>query len=425
MASAETTTAGDSSFDMFISLNHRLRSLQAAHKATLALIEQLQSFDPLLPDSDRLDLSSQIHDSLKEQEDTLALLRQELDGDDIINTSASHRRLLDNSAPSEREHNADLEARLAEDLKTARGRFRRAQLQAKKRADDAKRKEREALFRRKDPAVDDGSHPRRPGSRRGTQAPPAQERLTADELARNASDDVTRALTRAHDLLSANLAQSQFAQQTLDESQSALKALSESYGGTTDLLKASRGLVGQLVRSNKSDTWYLQTAFYLIAITIAWLVFRRWLYGPLWWLVFLPLKLGWKGTALLIGSGGVGGRGGAIVTMASAATTTRGPTTRTGFPLNPSGVVFKSIPLPAKGGGWGGPAHPPNQPPPSVSQETMVDKVGKMVDESQTATFDIDNLSDEERRRQEEQARNPLKRMMEVDTDRNRKKDEL
>ncbi|RMZ81188.1 hypothetical protein DV737_g2675, partial [Chaetothyriales sp. CBS 132003] len=345
---------------MSLSLTRRLQSLQAAHKATLALIEQLQSFDP------------------------------------------------------EREHSADLEARLTEDLKAARGRFRRAQLQAKKRADDAKRKEREALFRRKDS-----------GSRRATQAP-VRERLTADELARNASDDVTRALRRTHDLLSANLAQSQFAQQTLDESQSALKTLSESYGGTTDLLKASRGLVGQLVRSNKSDSWYLQTAFYLMAITIAWLVFRRWLYGPLWWLVFLPLKLGWKGTALLIGSGGAGagGRGGVIVATPSAAATTTRPTTRSGFPVNAPGVVFKSMALPAKGAGWGGPAQPPLQPP-SVSVETMVDKVGKMLDEAQTATFDINNLGDEERRQQEEQPRNSLKRMMEIDTNRDRRKDEL
>ncbi|RMD42113.1 hypothetical protein DV735_g2986, partial [Chaetothyriales sp. CBS 134920] len=279
---------------MSLSLTRRLQSVQAAHKATLVLIEQLQTFDPSLPDKDRVDLASQIHDSLKEQEDTLALLRQELDDDDSSSKiPASRRRPLDNSAPRELEHNTDLEARLSEDLKTARGRFRRAQLQAKKRADDAKRKEREALFRRKEPGADgdDGSDGlQRRYSRRGTQAQPTQ-RLTADELARNASDDVTRALRRAHDLLSANLAQSQFAQQTLDESQSALKALSESYGGTTDLLKASRGLVGQLVRSNKSDTWYLQTAFYIMAITIAWLVFRRLLYGPLWWLVFLPLKL--------------------------------------------------------------------------------------------------------------------------------------
>ncbi|RMZ76144.1 hypothetical protein DV738_g5085, partial [Chaetothyriales sp. CBS 135597] len=289
---------------MSLSLTRRLQSVQAAHKATLILIEQLQTFDPSLPDRERVDLASQIHDSLKEQEDTLALLRQELDDDHGGNIPTSHRRPLDNSTHSEREHNADLEARLSEDLKTARGRFRRAQLQAKKRADDAKRKEREALFRRKEPAAAVDGHgdgvQRRNSRRGGTQAQQPTQRLTADELARNASDDVTRALRRAHDLLSANLAQSQFAQQTLDESQSALKALSESYGGTTDLLKASRGLVGQLVRSNKSDSWYLQTAFYLMAVTIAWLIFRRWLYGPLWWLVFLPLKLGWKGTALLV-----------------------------------------------------------------------------------------------------------------------------
>ena len=37
----------------------------------------------------------------------------------------------------------------------------------------------------------------------------------------------------------------------------ALKGLAESYGGLTDLLKSSRSLVGYLVSSNKSDTFFI------------------------------------------------------------------------------------------------------------------------------------------------------------------------
>ncbi|OAQ98197.1 hypothetical protein LLEC1_02302 [Akanthomyces lecanii] len=57
------------------------------------------------------------------------------------------------------------------------------------------------------------------------------------------------------------------------------------------MLGKSRELLGTLLRSQKSDTWYLQTAFYMLAVTGAWLVFRRLLYGPVWWLVLFPLRI--------------------------------------------------------------------------------------------------------------------------------------
>lgn len=57
------------------------------------------------------------------------------------------------------------------------------------------------------------------------------------------------------------------------------------------MLSSSKQLVATLVRSRKSDTWYLQTSLYMLFVTLAWLVFRRWLYGPVWWIVWLPLRL--------------------------------------------------------------------------------------------------------------------------------------
>jgi protein transport protein SEC20 len=57
------------------------------------------------------------------------------------------------------------------------------------------------------------------------------------------------------------------------------------------MLASSKDLLGTLLRSQKSDTWYLQTAFYMLATTLGWLLFRRLLYGPMWWLVWLPLRL--------------------------------------------------------------------------------------------------------------------------------------
>lgn len=106
-----------------------------------------------------------------------------------------------------------------------------------------------------------------------------------------ASSNVTNALRRTHALIASELTKSEFARQTLTESSAALKKLDESYTSLDGMLASSRDLLGTLLKSQKSDTWYLQTALYMLMVTGAWLVFRRILYGPLWWLVWLPLRI--------------------------------------------------------------------------------------------------------------------------------------
>lgn len=105
--------------------------------------------------------------------------------------------------------------------------------------------------------------------------------------------------------------------ETLQESTIQLKQLGTTYGRMEDLLTSSRDLLGVLMKSTKSDTWYLQTTLYLLAATLAWLVFRRWLYGPLWWLVWLPLRLVFRtgSTAVGIAGGNRGGNSGAVTMM--------------------------------------------------------------------------------------------------------------
>ena len=391
-------------------LTHRLQSLQSSYKATLNLISELQTLPASTSESQRLELASEIHDTLKEQEDTLDLLRQELDDIPFSNTT---RR---SSQTTDHERNADLIARLTEDLKSARGKFRRAQLSAKRSADSAKRKEREQLFKRSAATATDenglATSTAQPTRRQGPQ-------LTQEELARQASEDVTRALRRTHNLMQSNLSQSQFAQQTLDESQDALKGLGDSYGGTTDLLKSSRSLVGQLVRSNKSDTWYLQTAFYMLAITICWLVFRRILYGPLWWLVWQPLKLLWYMTFMALGGMGLGATDTAASSIASVRSAS-GVNAR-GIPTNPPNMQFRSVQLPGKGGGgWdGGPGPQAQQEQKQQEPQTMVEEVGQMMHGT-----NVDDIS-EEREGQAGQPRNPKKRMMEADVQGSSRKDEL
>lgn len=84
---------------------------------------------------------------------------------------------------------------------SARTQFRKAQLQAKRSAETAKRKERQLLFS----GVGDGES----GRRR------AQENFSHEDIVKNASNDVTSALRRTHQLMQAELSKSQFAQETL------------------------------------------------------------------------------------------------------------------------------------------------------------------------------------------------------------------
>lgn len=93
----------------------------------------------------------------------------------------------------------------------ARVQFRKAQLQAKRNVEAAKRKEREALFA----DVQEGTlSVGGPGRRKG------QEKLSHDDLLVNASSDVTAALRRMHQLMQSELSRSQFAQDTLRMSSS-------------------------------------------------------------------------------------------------------------------------------------------------------------------------------------------------------------
>lgn len=142
----------------------------------------------------------------------------------------------------------------------------------------------------------------------------------------SAAADVTAALRQTHARIAGEVARSDFAAQTLAESSRALAELGDKYGGGGSTgaggggggggdigssLKSARTLVKGLVAAHKSDTWYLQTALYLVVGTIGWLLFRRLLYGPLWLLVWWPLRTVF-GTAAWVGKTGasVAGAGG-------------------------------------------------------------------------------------------------------------------
>ncbi|OAP63612.1 hypothetical protein AYL99_02839 [Fonsecaea erecta] len=390
---------------MSLSLSQRLQALADSYKEILSQIQELRKFSASSypfgnPDERRLELATEIHDSLKEQEDNLETLRQEFEDDAIPN----HRRDL-SSRENERERNADLLARLSEDLKSARASFRKAQLQAKRNADAERRKEREQLFA-----------DRKQDGKQQARGRPTHEKLTQDELALRAAQDVTIALRRVHNQLEGELSVSQFAQQTLEESQQALDSLTHSYAGTTDLLKASRGFVGQLVRSNKSDTWFLKSSFYILAATICWLFYRRILYGPMMLFIWWPLRIMWWVTLTSFGALGLGGKSDDVTSPAPIPSLTismPGMNAR-GMPTHQSNIYFKSMELPAKGGGRGPPPQIPQQNTPEQAIDSMIEKVGRMMDDQET---DVDDITDEERRAQQDQPKNTKKRMMEVDVE--------
>ncbi|KAI4260416.1 MAG: hypothetical protein LQ352_000278 [Teloschistes flavicans] len=404
------------------SLNARLQPLFDAHRQTVHLTQRLSktpatsasnSSDPDAINAP-LELSAEIHQSLKEQEEEFELLRQEIE-DHTSWTAAAKRR--NNEKERERTDLAAQVARLGEDLKIARSQFRKAQLQAKRHAEVAKQKERELLFA----GVQEGTFGTGQGRRKG------QEQLPKDQLELNASADVTAALRRVHSLMQSEVSRSQFALETLHQSTAALSTLAESYTNLDTLLSSSRSLVSSLLHSQKSDTWYLESAFWILIVTIGWLFFRRILYGPGWWLLYLPANLLWRvaiclirlslGTTTTI-AGALGAKNQSVVTNSASHPVPSAPLEQlspTGkLPTFQSGMSAPSIHV---GGGGKG------RPPPRRDEDTsMLEKVGEMVgktSEAASSSHPTQSSSVQEtilRERESDEPPNPKKRMWEEDT---------
>ncbi|KAJ8120568.1 hypothetical protein O1611_g10336 [Lasiodiplodia mahajangana] len=214
----------------------------------------------------------------------------------------------------------------------------------------------------------------------------------------NASHDVTQSMRRTHDMMAAELAKSDFAHNTLKESTEALAQLSENYSNLDTMLSSSRALLGTLLKSQKTDTWYLQSAFYLLVVTIGWLIFRRLLWGPTWWLVWLPMKLLFR-TAVGV-SNTVGRRSSPIPSESESASI---DSIRQQAYMNNEGVPTVQIDNPTKSQAGG-------------QDGSMIEEVGKIIDESQTESQSPEEEGKGEtilRDRQPEELPNPKKRMME------------
>lgn len=189
-----------------------------------------------------------------------------------------------------------------------------------------------------------------------------------------------------------------------EQSTAAISSLSDSYSDLDSLLSSSRNLLGSLLRSQKSDTWYLETAFYIIVGTIAWLLFRRLLYGPLWWLVWLPVRLVVKSLFAVLGAVG-------ITSTAVQSSQAAGVTT----PLETPGLVHETkhpaMDRTAGDTAWeregDSAAHKDSNP------GRVINEIGNMADSRKQET-NVDDISPEERARQDEMPRNPKKKMYEA-----------
>ncbi|KKK18288.1 hypothetical protein ARAM_002567 [Aspergillus rambellii] len=367
-------------------LQSRLKELSTALAQIHPLVSRLGNFTTAVGQGDeaRLDLGGEIHSRLKDAEDELELLKVDVDA--LESTVDTRRKGLDAEKELEKERVVSSTRRLTDDLKRIRGDFRKAQLQAKRNAELARRKERELLFSR---------------SQSNERTKESAEKLTQDDIVRNASRDVTAALRRTHQLMQTELSRSQFAQQTLEQSTAALSSLSESYTGLDTLLSSSRNLIGSLVRSQKSDTWYLETAFYILIGTISWLIFRRLLYGPLWWIVWLPFKLVLRSVFGILGAVGITSKAiqpsGSMVASDMLAQET--PVLNHILEAKVQGASGEAIWDQGPGGD-------------SADTDSMIDQINEMVENAaKQDETNVDDISPEEMQRQQEIPPNPKKRI--------------
>lgn len=195
--------------------------------------------------------------------------------------------------------------------------FRLAKLSARRESSKAQREERQQFIQTfalaaSTASLDDNTSPAYPQAPYHTRHQSQKTQLSSlsekDRQAVGASSRATEALREMHASLQSELERSEYANQTMTDSSAAFNRLSDSYNSLETMLGSSKELLGTLMRSQKSDTWYLKTTLYMLVCTLGWLAFRRFFYGPLWWLVWLPLRVlfgvgSTVGNAALQGSG--------------------------------------------------------------------------------------------------------------------------
>ncbi|OTA07436.1 v-SNARE Sec20 [Trichoderma parareesei] len=357
------------------SLQERLTALQETTAQLRDLIDRLAHVE-FEPGSVPLTIEEEGSVSGELSAEAGLMLRTGLEEQQLLCEEAKYLR----RGGHEKERLEDGIERLGSELASYRASLRKARLFAKANLERARRQERELLVQALAEAGSetntsaggsaDDAQPAAPRPPRHNYSQQHHHRTLQSSLSEEdrqtvgASSNVTNALRRTHALIAAELTKSEFARQTLSESSAALRKLDESYTSLDGMLASSRDLLGTLLKSQKSDTWYLQTALYMLMVTGAWLVFRRLLYGPLWWLVWLPLRIMF-GVGTKAGSAVMHSRGEPGQQSGTAGMVLDGEIRVDGMPDEslPTAVVGGERRVVEEGG-----------------DESMVDKVGKIVD---------------------------------------------
>ncbi|KAI5919243.1 Sec20-domain-containing protein [Camillea tinctor] len=433
----------------FSDLQDRLATLQDATNQLKELIDRLANFgfqpgsvplDATEDDNVSSELSAEINQILREQEEELELLNEEII-DIRPGKSGGERQQHD------KERLKDGAQRLEQDLKSCRKSFRKAQISAKRNLQLAQRQERELLYASfANPRSGTSSPmPAAPQPRRKQQV---TSEMSKEEQMISASHDVTQSMRRTHDLMAAELSKSDFAHNTLRESTMALSQLSENYSSLDTMLSSSRALLGTLLKSQKTDTWYLQSSFYLLLVTLGWLIFRRILWGPTWWLVWLPLKLLFRSA---VGVSNTVGPWGSQNDPGSDSASVRSGSGYQQVQMNNEDIPTIQV----DHGHHYQDTEKSQEPSAQESEESMIEQVGKIIDGESERDANPDQVEDEEahtpkedtinitsdpeddikgeqpglRERRADEKFNPKKRMMETEPDAHqgdqRVKDEL
>ncbi|KAK2593914.1 Protein transport protein sec20 [Conoideocrella luteorostrata] len=382
-------------------LDERLTALQETTTQLRELIDRLATLD-FQPGSvpQGTDEESSVSGELSAE--IGQILRNGLDEQELLNEEVKYVR----PEGAEKGRLKEGVERLGAELASCRGHFRKARLAARESLAQARKLERQLIIQSYSVPVSEPSIQAREvepapapahtyRSQRHSHQIQQQSSLSEEEQKTvGASNNVTNALRRTHDLIAAELFRSEYAHQTLTESSAALKQLNDSYSSLDTMLTSSRNLLGTLLRSQKSDTWYLQTALYMLIVTGVWLMFRRLLYGPMWWLVWLPLRILF----------GVGTKAGSAVMQRSVP----GGSEKVGVGVGKDGKVsvdgLPNADLPT--------AQVGQKETSEWDPDSMVEKVGKIVDAAKEAD-ELGNVGDQADVEPEDQPRNPKKRMWE------------
>jgi len=197
------------------------------------------------------------------------------------------------------------------------------------------------------------------------------------------------ALRETQALMAAEAARGDYARRVLAESTAALAELDGHYADLGDVLRRSGRLLGSLYRSEKSDTWYLTTAFWMLVATTAWLVYRRLLSGPLWLLVWLFLRPAARAGGLVVGLVAPAGKG-------APSAVVDGTAGRTVMDIGGKAVPTAAV------GGKGATEAEPEDP------DSLVEKIGRILDEDARSAAEAEQPNPKKRMWEEERVRDEL-----------------